>query len=230
MYLSSYIKDSNAARTRIITGLNAERRVCLTGTPLQNDLNDLYSLVNFLKLGPWDKEKIWKHCMVDRVQISDMKAIMTLQLIMETISLRRLKSTILDTLPRKVQHFIQLNLERPWDQEYREIHEDFLMCFGRNRVQGQWDQARFFQQLNHLRQLCNHPALRETEENLRPTYRWQDSSKILMLIENLKEFFQNPRGILVPKAVVFSEFRRFLIMWVMYILSLTEGVCGRMKH
>lgn len=182
----------------------------MTGTPLQNELNDLYSLVNFLRVSPWDNQRFWKHCIQLPFQSGNENAITSLQKLMETISIRRLKDTILQ-LPLKTCHGIGVQLIPPWDEEYEKRFSIFAELFGKQREQGLgWDSAAFFQGLSDLRQLCNHPSLIEKREGR--TYCWSDGAKVVHLVNHLREFLQSPRGTAIPRAVVFSEYQRFLEM------------------
>lgn len=54
------IKNRNAKSTKACCALNAEYRWCLTGTPMQNNLDELQSLVNFLRIGPYDNLQHWR--------------------------------------------------------------------------------------------------------------------------------------------------------------------------
>ena len=54
------IKNRNAKATQACYALRAEYRWCLTGTPMQNNLDELQSLIKFLRIKPYDDLKIWK--------------------------------------------------------------------------------------------------------------------------------------------------------------------------
>ena len=54
------IKNRNAKTTQACYSLNAEYRWCLTGTPMQNNLDELQSLIRFLRIKPYNELKVWK--------------------------------------------------------------------------------------------------------------------------------------------------------------------------
>jgi SNF2 family DNA or RNA helicase len=54
------IKNRNAKATKAACALNAEYRWCLTGTPMQNNLDELQSLIHFLRIKPYDDLNVWR--------------------------------------------------------------------------------------------------------------------------------------------------------------------------
>ncbi|KAL1847904.1 hypothetical protein Plec18167_004868 [Paecilomyces lecythidis] len=54
------IKNRNAKATQAACALNAEYRWCLSGTPLQNNLDELQSLIKFLRIKPYDDLAAWR--------------------------------------------------------------------------------------------------------------------------------------------------------------------------
>lgn len=54
------IKNRNAKATKACYALRAEYRWCLTGTPMQNNLDELQSLIKFLRIKPYDDIHVWK--------------------------------------------------------------------------------------------------------------------------------------------------------------------------
>ena len=128
---------------------------------------------------------------------------------MKGISTRRVKNTILD-LPEKTESPVNLKIKEPWDQVYQKHHEEFSIQFGKNWISGQgWNAINFFGKLVDLQQLyCNHPALIEKIPG-KNNYFWNDSSRIVHSIEDLKTFLS---GGSQKQAVIFSEFKRFLQM------------------
>lgn len=58
------IKNRNAKSTKACYALRSEYRWCLTGTPLQNNLDELQSLVSFLRVSPYDNLQEWKKSII----------------------------------------------------------------------------------------------------------------------------------------------------------------------
>ncbi len=54
---SHTIKNVATRCSHAVMGLQAEKRWCLSGTPIQNSMNDLYSTMRFLEIKPWDEKK-----------------------------------------------------------------------------------------------------------------------------------------------------------------------------
>ncbi|OAV85506.1 hypothetical protein PTTG_30473 [Puccinia triticina 1-1 BBBD Race 1] len=129
---------------------------------------------------------------------------------MQSVCLRRTKDVLLN-LPEKVEHAVVVQHNSHWEQYSRELHASFIRDFGRLRTsEKQWDGAEFFRQLTMLRQFCNHPMFAREELPIQVSWRWQDSAKIVHLIDSLLAFVGGGREIQHPKAVVFSSFVGFL--------------------
>lgn len=55
------VKNRNAKATKACYALRAEYRWCLTGTPMQNNLDEIQSLIKFLRIKPYDDLSVWKN-------------------------------------------------------------------------------------------------------------------------------------------------------------------------
>ena len=73
--------------------LRSKRRWAVSGTPIQNRLEDLYSLVKFLKLEPWSNFSFWKAHIDDPFERGDERAVNTLGVILSQGMLRRTKES-----------------------------------------------------------------------------------------------------------------------------------------
>ncbi|WCJ33311.1 DNA/RNA helicase protein [Euphorbia peplus] len=108
------IKNVNAQQSRAVTNLKAERRWVVTGTPIQNGSSDLFSFMVFLRFEPFEAQNYWKILVQRPLAREDTKAVSRLQVLMDTISLRRIKDKVkVPGLPSKTvkTYFIKLSGE-----------------------------------------------------------------------------------------------------------------------
>ena len=144
------IRNRSASRTQIIQRLNARFFLCLTGTPLQNRLTDLQSLVQLLKIQPWSEDWIWKNFLIPNMNVGSSLAIKSLNRLMEGICLRRTKDVLLN-LPPKIEHAVVVHLSSDWQKVSQELHQAFVQSFGRLRTsEDVWDFGEFFRQLTRI--------------------------------------------------------------------------------
>ncbi|OAV93663.1 hypothetical protein PTTG_27244 [Puccinia triticina 1-1 BBBD Race 1] len=213
LYESSVIRDQATKRSRAILALESQQKLCLTGTPLQNHLSDLYTLLQFIRLDPWSRDEVWQTFIKPSIRRKSEKAIQLLQQLLATVSLRRLKTDVLQ-LPPKIEEQVGLPLQEPWDKDYRRRYHDFANPFGVDRGSESWDSAEFFQQLTMLQLYCDHPGLVDASQYDLPKQEtsWHDSPKIVHLIEDLKAHLKSEQGGRIAKAVVFSQWTNFLGM------------------
>ncbi|XP_031232294.1 helicase-like transcription factor [Mastomys coucha] len=160
------IRNPNAQQTKAVLELEAERRWVLTGTPIQNSLKDLWSLLSFLKLKPFvDRE--WWHRIIQRpVTTGDEGGLRRLQSLIKSITLRRTKTSkikgkpVLELPERKV--FIQhITLSEEERKLYQSVKNEGKAAIGRYFTEGTVlaHYADVLGLLLRLRQICCHTHL-----------------------------------------------------------------------
>lgn len=167
------IKEHTTIQARACCDLSAERRVCLTGTPLQNSLNDLFSLVKFLRFEPFTDRSIWTQYIGAPAKTGDQLAVSRLQLLVRHVALRRTKQTtdangkaILDLPPKKDLH-IYIDLDEQEKAFYTAHHHRYKSDFLANSKSDTLmkNYASILQELLRLRQICVHMALVQDSED-----------------------------------------------------------------
>jgi len=150
----------------------ADRRLCLTGTPVQNKLDDVFALIKFLRLHPLDEKNIWTEYIGSPVKFGQALGIVRLQTIMKCITLRRTKdakaadgSMILALPPRREE--LRLLKFEPQEQEiydrfFKESKDEFTDLSQKNEVMKNY--VGILQKILRLRQICDHFELVEGKE------------------------------------------------------------------
>ena len=69
IYHDSKIRNVSTNRNQSVQQLDYHLVLCLTGTPVQNRLTNLQSLIMLLKLHPWDEEWIWRRFIVPQMNV-----------------------------------------------------------------------------------------------------------------------------------------------------------------
>ncbi|KAF7803513.1 helicase-like transcription factor CHR28 isoform X2 [Senna tora] len=160
------IKNHRTQVARACWGLRAKRRWCLSGTPIQNAIDDLYSYFRFLRYDPYAVYTTF--CSTIKIPISrnPSKGYRKLQAVLKTIMLRRTKGTLLDgepiiSLPPK---FVELKKVDFSDEErdfYSRLEADSRAQFQEYANAGTVKQnyVNILLMLLRLRQACDHPLL-----------------------------------------------------------------------
>ncbi|MFB6350250.1 MAG: DEAD/DEAH box helicase, partial [Bradymonadaceae bacterium] len=99
------VKNSAAGRTRAVRRLRADRRLALTGTPVENRLTELWSIMEFLNPGMLGPEKRFRKEIAEPVEAGDARKTEVLRRLTDPFILRRLKTDeqIIDDLPEKTE-------------------------------------------------------------------------------------------------------------------------------
>uniref|UniRef100_H0WY85 Helicase-like transcription factor n=1 Tax=Otolemur garnettii TaxID=30611 RepID=H0WY85_OTOGA len=160
------IRNPNAQQTKAVLDLEAERRWVLTGTPIQNSLKDLWSLLSFLKLKPFLDREWWHRTIQRPVTMGDEGGLRRLQSLIKNTTLRRTKTSkikgkpVLELPERKVfiQHITLSDEER---KIYQSVKNEGRATIGRYFNEGTVlaHYADVLGLLLRLRQICCHTHL-----------------------------------------------------------------------
>jgi SNF2 family DNA or RNA helicase len=193
------IKNPQAAQTKAILKLNANHRLALTGTPVENRLMDLWSIFNFLNPGYLGTQARFRKDYELPVQ-RDKEPVKTatLKRLVEPFILRRLKTdkSIIHDLPDKVEAKQYCNLSKEQASLYEAVVRDVEKQL--EEKEGIERQGLMLSTLMKLKQICNHPA-QFLQDN--SAFTSQRSHKLERLGEMLEETMAEGDSVLI-----FSQF------------------------
>jgi SNF2 family DNA or RNA helicase len=155
---AQHIKNFQSKRWQILLRFNSRRKLLLTGTPLQNDVIELWSLLHFLMpnlFASHDDFQAWFSSPFNSAMATDSDfnatVVNRLQSILRPFLLRRLKKDVEKQLPVKTEHVIFCPLSRR--QQF--LYDEFL----ERRGNQDGDTIGIMNILMQLRKVCNHPDL-----------------------------------------------------------------------
>lgn len=157
MHVAHYIRNSTTQTFRAVMALSAQRRWCLTGTPTQNRLGDLFSLFIFLKIPHFETKALLKRYIVDLLKVNDMKGVENLRTLLSACCLRR-KTTVLPQTIAVSEIRRLLGMSSVEIIQYQRIKDDCRRVIDMQVCTGQSSQAylSILRSITQLRQLCNH--------------------------------------------------------------------------
>ncbi|XP_059440688.1 helicase-like transcription factor CHR28 isoform X6 [Corylus avellana] len=160
------IKNHRTQVARACWGLRAKRRWCLSGTPIQNAIDDLYSYFRFLRYDPFSLYPTFCSAIKVPINRSPTKGYRKLQAILKTIMLRRTKNTLLDgepiiNLPPKSIELKKVEFSEEERNFYSRLEADSRAQFQEYADAGTVKQnyVNILLMLLRLRQACDHPLL-----------------------------------------------------------------------
>lgn len=186
---AQYIKNPNTQVSQAIRQLNSEFKLAMTGTPIENHLNDLWSLFDFIMPGYLGSQREFDTN--TSLDISHLKTRI------KPFLLRREKKEVLTSLPDKTEMIIRCQLAPEQLALYQTILEATKR--GIKNSSGQQQKMHILTSLLKLRQVCTHPGLLKELSSSVP------SAKTEVLKDKLIECIEEGH-----KVVLFSQFTGML--------------------
>ena len=192
------IKTPTAKQTQAVRRLRAENRIALTGTPVENRLSELWSIMEFLNPGYLGRQETFRQRYIVPIErYNDSERTDELRRLVQPFLLRRLKSdpTIISDLPEKNEMVVYCSLTREQAMLYEKVVQEALAEL--NRSDGIQRRGLVLALLTRLKQITNHPA----------HYLKQDgplagrSGKLNRLVEMLEEAIA-----VGDRALIFTQF------------------------
>ncbi|KAL0045752.1 hypothetical protein WJX82_003498 [Trebouxia sp. C0006] len=158
------IKNWKSQRWQTLLNFNSKRRLLITGTPLQNDLMELWSLMHFLMpqiFASHAQFKDWFNNplvgMVEGQHEVNKGIVERLHSVLRPFLLRRLKCDVEKQLPQKKEHVIRCRLSK----RQRTLYEDYMASSDTSATLASSNFLGIINVLMQLRKVCNHPDLFE---------------------------------------------------------------------
>lgn len=159
---AQYIKNNNTKNAKAIKLIEADTKFALTGTPIENSLNELWSIFDFIMPGYlFSYKKFKQNYEMPISRENDERTLNKLKMLIEPFVLRRTKKEVLKELPNKATSV--LNNEMTEEQE--KIYLSYL-AQARDELSEEIEEKGFEQTrikilalLTRLRQICCHPSL-----------------------------------------------------------------------
>lgn len=194
------IKNPTSQMSKAVFQLKGRQRFALSGTPIENSLRDLFSLLHFTNPGliPSSFDRIYgeRKSLTLPKQVTEKIAASVKPFI-----LRRTKKQVLTELPDKIEQVLICDMDSPQKALYDKTRKYFKIKLkeAATETPSGPKSTRVFEALLRLRQISCHPAL------IGDAGKSIDSTKVEMLLEHLEDIHAAGN-----KALVFSQFTSFL--------------------
>ena len=189
-----YIKNPESKTARFARALKADHRLVLTGTPIENRLLDLWSLMSFAMPGVLgNRNQFTTHF----DQAEDPLARRRLSARVRPFLLRRTKGQVATELPDRIEEDLHCEMDGPQETLYRAEFKHAQQMLLRIKTRQDFDKSRFnfLTSLLRLRQICCHPALVDLKQAD------AESAKLNALLDLLEPLMEEGH-----KVLVFSQF------------------------
>ncbi|NLG86709.1 MAG: DEAD/DEAH box helicase [Firmicutes bacterium] len=192
------IKNPLTQQAQAARSLKANYRIALTGTPVENNVGDLWSVMEFLNPGLLGNQAEFKRSFLVPIQIQhNQKVARTLKRLTGPFILRRLKTdrSIIQDLPDKIESKVFCSLTQEQASLYAAVIEEIEAAL--DISDGIQRQGLILAALSKFKQVCNHPA-QFLKDNSELAGR---SGKLIRLTEILEEILAAGE-----RALIFTQF------------------------
>ncbi|MDE3046704.1 MAG: DEAD/DEAH box helicase, partial [Verrucomicrobiota bacterium] len=200
------IAKNHASQThKALRSIHAQMRLGLTGTPIENRLRELKSLIDIVLPSYMPADSIFRDVFINPIEKSqDMEKKALLGKLVKPFILRRKKSEVLTDLPEKIEEIAYCDLSH----EQKELYKEIAFKMRDTVYQELKDNTKpvsfvhVFSALSSLKQICDHPALVLNDTK---NYQSHQSGKWDLFVELLYEARDSGQ-----KVVIFSQYIEML--------------------
>lgn len=189
------IKNPTAQATLSVKNIKSRCNIALTGTPIENNLMELWSIFDFVMPGYlFTKERFRERFILDESNLSELKSLIT------PFILRRLKEDVLSELPEKLEKKYLVEIKGKQKQLYSFYVRAIKNELNANKVseKSEKNKINLFAYLTKLREICLDPSI------VVPDYKGE-SSKLTVVKEIVKDASESGK-----KILLFSQFTSVL--------------------
>lgn len=189
------IKNPTSQATLSVKNIKSRCNIALTGTPIENNLMELWSIFDFVMPGYlFTKDRFRERFILDESNLSELKSLIT------PFILRRLKEDVLSELPEKLEKKYLVEMKGKQKQLYSSYVKAIKNQLNENKSseKSERDKINLFAYLTKLREICLDPSL------VVPDYKGE-SSKLTVVKEIVKDASESGK-----KILLFSQFTSVL--------------------
>ena len=143
------IKNSKAQNTKYVKAIKASCRIALSGTPMENNLMELWSIFDYIMPGYLLSEAKFKEKYLKEDMHDELKELIN------PFILRRLKKDVIDELPDKIEKKFMVEMEK----NQKAVYQSYIKEVRQKLYSGEDNKITVFSYLTKLRQLCLDPSL-----------------------------------------------------------------------
>ncbi len=194
------VKNPDTKQSKAARSIKADYRIALTGTPVENNIGDLWSIMEFLNPGFLGNQATFKREFFTPIQTrNDEHAAARLKRITQPFILRRVKTdkNIIKDLPEKIEAKVFCRLTKEQASLYESIAEDTIESL--QEMDGIQRKGLVLATLMKLKQVCNHPAHFLKDNSSLP----DRSGKLTRLTEMLEELHETG-----DRALLFTQYKQ----------------------
>ena len=199
------IKNPRAKASQVVRQIKAKHRLCLTGTPMENHLGELWSLFHFLMPGFLYSQELFNKKYRNPIEKhADLQVKTKLISRIKPFMLRRLKTEVAKELPEKTTIEVNIDMNEQQSKLYEAVRatmqkniRELIAAKGFHR-----SQIQILSALLKLRQVCCHPSLLQLDQVKNQNV---ESAKLDHLLEMVQDMVEEGR-----KILIFSQFTTML--------------------
>ena len=213
------IKNENSRLSKVMRMFACNNRLLITGTPLQNNLHELWALLNFLLPEVFGDAGQFEEWFGTGTEGDNTEVVQQLHKVLRPFLLRRLKAEVEKNLPPKKEMILKVGMSEMQKEYYkRALQKDIQV------VNSGGDRSRLLNMVMQLRKCCNHPYLFQGAEPGPPFFTdehlVENSGKMVLLDKLLKKLKE--KG---SRVLIFSQMTRLLDILEDYLLFRRYKYC-----